>query len=103
MASNDAGSLLSASMQVTQENSCLATASSILRVAYWRSPFIRLSLNCAVVMPLRATPTRQKFSGSRLACGEIIERRDHQAMREVAGDAEQDEAAIVGFLLYVGH
>ncbi len=71
MASNEAGSLLSASMQVTQENSCLATASSILRVAYCRKPFIRLSVSCAVVMPLRATPTRQKFSGSKLPAARL--------------------------------
>ena len=71
MASNEAGSFGSASMQVTQDNSFFARSSSILRVAYWRKPFIRLSDSCAVVMPLRAMPTMQKLSGNRLPAARL--------------------------------
>ncbi len=41
--------------------------------------------------------------GQEVAGGEIIERGNHQAVREIAGDAEQDEAAIVGLLLNLRH
>ena len=65
IASNEAGSFGSASMQVTHSSRRLAIASSTGRVAYWRRPFIRLSRSSSLDMPLRATPTTQNLSGSR--------------------------------------
>ena len=65
MASNEAGSFGSASMQVTHASRRCAIASSTGRVANSCRPFIRLSRSVSLDMPLRATPTRQKLSGSR--------------------------------------
>ena len=52
-------------MQVTHDSRRCAIASSTGRVANSRKPFIRLSRSLSLVMPLRAMPTRQNFSGSR--------------------------------------
>ena len=40
-----------------------------------------------------------EFFGQQIGRRQIIEGRDHQPMREVAGDAENDEGAGIGFLL----
>ena len=83
-------------MQVTQASSCLAIASSILRVANWCRPFIRLSRSCVAGHALAGDADHAEIIRQQIAGGEIVERRDHQPMREVAGDAEDDEGAGVG-------
>ena len=40
-----------------------------------------------------------EFVRQQVVGGEIIEGRDHQPVREVAGDAEDDEGAGIGLLL----
>ena len=44
-------------------------------------------------MPLRATPTIAEIVRQQIAGGEIVERRNHQAMGQIAGGAEDDEGA----------
>ena len=96
MASNEAGSFGSASMQVTHASSRLAMASSTVRVANLCKPFIRLSRSSSLDMALRAMPTMQNLLRQQVIRREIIERRDHQPVGEVAGDAKNDERAGVG-------
>ena len=99
MASNEAGSFGSASMQVTQASSRLAMASSTFRVANWCRPFIRLSRSSSLDMRLAGDADDAEIVRQQVVGREIVERRNHQPVREVAGDAEDHEGAGIGLFL----
>ena len=91
-------------MQVTQPSSFFASSSSICGSRTGAGPSSGCRAAASLDMLLRAMPTTQNLSGSR-AGGEIVERRNHQPMGEVAGDAEDDkeQGRLRGLLLTVRH
>ena len=97
--SNEAGSSGSAAMQVTQSSRRLAISSSTLRVANWCRPFIRLSRRSSFDIALAGDADDAEIIRQQIGCRQIVQRGNHEAMGEIAGNAENNEGAGVGFFL----
>jgi hypothetical protein len=97
MRSNEAGSLGSALMLVTHSKRRWATASFTGRVANCRRPIHQAVAQFVVGRFLAGDADHAEFVRQQFRFGEIVQRRHHQPVGQVAGDAEDDERAGVGF------